>query len=254
MRYLPFLKLILSAVLLTVLVCHPGPFTNSAAAQQSPSSDTQVKAIAVGTSKVWGKVDGIMIEGLVQGPSAASTALQVVCVFEYSEGDIYTSPPALAPPLNGMVHLDEALHGQITEIRKTGKFTGHAFETLLISPPPGTIKAGKLLLIGLGDRNQFSPGLMISVGRVAMREALALGVSNFAFASDLKDAGIDSPTALVAGNVTRGIMEAYRTQLYLKSKKLAIFKPVAKVTLLAGPAFFVTAGEGIKKVIAALTK
>lgn len=220
---------------------------NPVLAQQTPKGEAQT--ITVGTSKVWGKVDGILIEGLVQGPSSASTELQVACVFEYTEGDIYKSPPALAPELNGMVHLDEALKGQITEIRKTGRFTGQAFETLLVTPPAGTMKAGKLLLIGLGDRNKFSPELMISIGRVAMREALTLGVNNFAFASDLKDAGIDSPTALVAGNVTRGIIEAYRTQNYLKAKKMAVFKPVTKVILLAGPSFFMTAGEGIKEAI-----
>lgn len=206
------------AVLISlILLFHLGFFINPAIAQQNPKDSTQT--ITVGTSKVWGKVDGILIEGLVQGPSSASTELQVACVFEYTEGDIYKSPPALAPELNGMVHLDEALKGQITEIRKTGRFTGQAFETLLVTPPAGTMKAGKLLLIGLGDRNKFSPELMISIGRVAMREALTLGVNNFAFASDLKDAGIDSPTALVAGNVTRGIIEAYRTQNYLKAKK-----------------------------------
>jgi len=230
-----------------LLLVSIGLHTNRVDAQQS---DPQPKAIAVGTSKVWGKVDGIVIEGLVQGPSSASTELQVACVFEYTEGDIFKSPPALPPQLNGMVHLDEALKGQITEIRKTGKFAGHAFEILLITPPAGTMKARKLLLIGLGDRDKFSPDLMISIGKVAMREALILGVNNFAFASDLKDAGIDSPTALVAGNVTKGIIEAYRTQAYLKAKKLSSFKPVTRVTLLAGPAFFSTAGEGIKNAIA----
>ena len=240
------------AGLLSLLLLLPlGFFFNPAAAQQNPKENVQT--ITVGTSKVWGKIDGMTIEGLVQGPSSASTALQIACVFEYTEGDIYKSPPALAPELNGMVHLDEALKGQITAIRKTGKFTGHAFETLLITSSSGVMKARKLLLIGLGDRNKFNPELMISIGRVAMREALNLGVDNFAFASDLKDAGINSPTALVAGNVTRGIIEAYRTQNYLKDEKMAIFKPVTKVTLLAGPAFFVTAGEGIKEAIASFT-
>jgi hypothetical protein len=36
---------------------------------------------------------------------------------------------------------------------------------------------------------------MIAIGGVAMREALHLGMTHYAFASDLKDAGVDSPTA-----------------------------------------------------------
>ena len=207
---------------------------------------------AIGTAKVWGTVDGIAIEGVVQGPSAQKSDLQVVCVFEYTEGDIFNSPPALPAALNGLVHLDQDMKGLLTEIRKSGKFLGHAHETLLITPPKGSIGGKHLLLIGLGDRNKFTPELMIGVGSVAMREALKLGVTNFAFASDLKDAGIDSPTALVAGNVVKGIFDAYRAQLWLHDKKLTPFKPVAKVILLAGPAFFTTAGEGIQQAITAI--
>jgi hypothetical protein len=207
-----------------------------------------------GTSKIWGKIDGVAIEGMVEGPSTESTPLQVACVFEYTEGDIFKSPPALPPAANGMVHLDEALGGIITDIRKTGKFTGHAYETILITPPPGKILAKRLLLIGLGDRTKFTPEMMIGVASVAMREALRLGVSSYALASDLKDGGIDSPTAVVAGYEVTGSFEAYRTQAYLKSKKMANYTPLTKVTFLAGQAFFTTAGEGIEQAIATFNK
>jgi len=207
---------------------------------------------AIGTAKVWGTVDGIAIEGVVQGPSAQVSELQIACVFEYTEGDIFNSPPALPPALNGLVHLDQDIKGLLTEIRKTGKFFGHANETLLIIPPKGSIGGKRLLLIGLGDRKQFTSELMIGIGSVAMREALKLGVSNFSFASDLKDAGIDSPTALVAGNVVKGIVAAYRTQVWLKERQMTTIKPIVKVILLAGPAFFTTAGEGIQAAIASI--
>lgn len=206
---------------------------------------------SIGSTVTWGKVDGVAVNGLVQGPSAAEADLQVACVFEYTEGDIF-NPPALPANLNGMVHLDDALKGIITELRKSGKFTGHALETLLITPAKGTLASKQLLLIGLGDRNKFTPDVMISVGSTAMREALRLGVSNYSFASDIKDAGIDSPTALVATNVVLGSFEAYRTQSYLKEKKLADYKPLTKVILLAGPAFYNVAGEGIKDAISKL--
>ncbi|WP_158798863.1 M17 family peptidase N-terminal domain-containing protein [Pedobacter sp. L105] len=207
---------------------------------------------AVGTSKVWGTVDGVAIEGVVQGPNAQVSDLQIACVFEYTEGDIFNSPPALPAALNGMVHLDHDLKGIITAMRKSGGFSGHAFETILISPPKGMIGGKRLLLIGLGDRNKFSPDMMITVGSVAIREALRLGANNLSFGSDLKDGGIDSPTALVAGNVVKGIFQAYRTQLWLKSQKMEAFKPIAKVILLAGPSFFTVAGSGILEAITSL--
>lgn len=239
------IRIFIAALLLTGL----SPL--AVAAQQTK---TEVKTTAIGTSTAWGKVDGVIVEGLVQGPSAAVADLQVACVFEYTEGDIYNSPPALPAQLNGLVHLDEALKGILTEVRKTGKFKGHAYETLLITPPAGVLAAKKLLLIGLGDRNKFTPTIMTTVGSVAMSEALRLGISHYAFASDLKDAGIDSPTALVAENVVLGSFEAYRTQQWLKDKKLSNHKPLVKITLLAGSAFYTVAGEGIKSAIGKLNK
>ena len=178
------------------------------------------KLPAVGTQEILGKIDGVDIEALVQSPSAQETPLQIICAFEYTEGDIFNSPPALPKELNGMLHVDDAFHGLITELRKSNKFEGHALETLLIIPPSNTIPAQKLLIIGLGDRNEFNPEIMRMVGVTGMREALRLGVTSYSHASDLKDAGISSPTAAVAGYVIQGAMEAYRTQLYLKKQNL----------------------------------
>ena len=233
----------------SVLICFLSVMYFSHAVAQQATTEKQATT-AVGTHTIWGTIDGVQIEGMVQGPSTEATPLQIACVFEYTEGDIFNSPPALPAAVNGMVHLDHDLKGIITELRKNGKFLGHAFETLLITPPVGLISPKQVLLIGLGDRNKFSPDLMTAIGAVAMREALKLGVNSYAFASDLKDAGIDSPTALVAANVVKGSFEAYRTQAYLKSKKMAAYKPLAKITLLAGPAFYSVAGEGIKEAIA----
>ncbi|AZA84481.1 peptidase M17 [Chryseobacterium lactis] len=212
-------------------------------------AQTTSSTTAVGTSKTWGSVDGISMVGLVEGPSSANVQLQVACVFEYTEGDIFNAP-ALPANLNGLIHLDQALKGELTNIRKSGQFHGHSLETILITPPAGSMPAKKLLLIGLGDRNKFTPDLMTSVGEVAAREAMRLGVTNFAFASDLKDAGIDSPTALVAGNAVRGIVHANRSENYLKEHKLSTTKKLEKVYLLAGHAFFETAGGGISEAIA----
>jgi hypothetical protein len=216
---------------------------------QTDSVQATKNPTPVGTSKIWGQINGINIEGMVQGPATEVAPLQVACVFEYTEGDIYNSPPALPAASNGMVHLDQALNGLITEIRRTGQFSGHALETLLIIPPKGAISAQKLLLIGLGDRNAFNPDNMKAVGAVSMREALRLGVKHYAIAADIKDAGISSPTALVAGNIVRGAIAAYQTQTYLKTKGMGDFTPLTKLTLLAGMNFFVDAGGGITEAI-----
>ncbi len=76
----------------------------------------QAQEVKFGTSAIWGVIDGVSIEGMVKGPSAEITPLQVACIFEYTEGDIFKSPPALPATENGMVHLDEALNGIITAV------------------------------------------------------------------------------------------------------------------------------------------
>lgn len=212
------------------------------------SAQTTETKTAIGTTTTWGTVDGVSVVGLVQGPSAAMADLQIACVFEYTDGDIF-NPPALPKELNGMVHLDDALKGAITDVRKTGKFKGHALETLLITPLKGSLSSKKLLLIGLGNRNSFDAELMKEVGSVAMREALKLKIKTVSFASDIKDAGIDSPTALVAENVVLGAFDAYRAQSYLNQRYLSEKMTVQKLILLAGPAFFNIAGGGIKEAI-----
>lgn len=202
----------------------------------------------VGTHVTLGNIDGINIEAMVQSPSAQKTPLQVACVFEYTPNDIYM-PPALPLAANGMAHLDQGLNGIITTLRKSGEFTGHAFETLLIDVPNGTIAPQKLLLIGLGDRAKFDPEIMKTVGAIGMREALRLGVDNYSHASDLKDGGVDSPTATVAQNVLKGAIAAYRTQVELKSKKMSAFKPMKQITFLAGQPFYQITGDALKAVI-----
>lgn len=204
---------------------------------------------AVGTTKILGKLDGVTIEAQVQSPSAEETPLQIVCVFEYTEGDLTRSPPALPASLNGMVHVDEALKGLITELRKSGRFTGRALETLLITPPSGSMPARKLLLIGLGNRNDFTPDIMTGVGRAGMREAIRMGVSSYAHASDLKDAGIDSPTGQVAVNVVKGAIDAYNTELFLNGKQAAPAPAAIKLTLLAGPSFFGITSDAVQTYI-----
>lgn len=210
----------------------------------SATSSLFAQTPALGTTKLLGTVDSLGIQAKVQSPSAQETELQIICLFEYTEGDI-TSPSALPANLNGMLHVDNAFHGLITDLRKSGKFKGRAYETMLLTPAPGTIPAKKLLLIGLGDRNKFNAQIMVDIGRIGMREALRLGVTNYSHASDLKDAGIDSPTGPVAINVVKGAIDAYETELYLNKKGMEPQPSVKSVTLLAGPAFFTVSGDAI---------
>lgn len=202
---------------------------------------------AIGTREHVGEKDGVQIEVVVDSPSNQTTPLQIICLFEYKEGDIFVSPPALPKELNGLVHVNDALHGLILELRKSRQFQGKFLETLLITSPPDTIKADKLLMIGLGNRNDFKPEMMQMVGVTGMREALRLNVDKYAHASDLKDSGFDSPTSDIAGFVVTGAIRAFRTQGNLYKENASAPLTVGEITILSGPSFFDDTKKGIKK-------
>ncbi|WP_041018492.1 M17 family peptidase N-terminal domain-containing protein [Criblamydia sequanensis] len=207
------------------------------------------KEPALNTKETLGQFDGVEIEAVVQSPSLQKTPLQIICLFEYEEGDIFNSPPALPKEKNGLVHVDLALNGLITDLRKSNQFEGKWLETLLITPPKNTIAAEKLMLIGLGPRRDFKPEIMRMVGVVGMREALRIKVESYSHASDLKDAGIDSSTGEVAGLVIKGALEAYKTQKNLFKQDASETLTVIKIALLTGQAFFEASREGIKSAL-----
>lgn len=181
----------------------------------------------------------------VQGPADQATPLQVICLFESTNSqDIYQSPPALPAALNGLVHVDQALHGLLTDLRQSGRFRGDALETLLLAPPVASIKAHLLLLIGLGNRvaaNQNTVTLMQQVSLTGMREALRLGVPSYSHAVDLQDGGFPVVPVDITHAVLTGILEAYRTQQYLAAQQASPAPLLKQFTLLTGPATYASA-------------
>ncbi len=218
-------------------------------APQLSWADTAPKPAALGTHARIGEAGGLAVEIKVEGPAGQQTPLQIACVFEYTEGDL-TTPPALPAALNGMLHLDSALQGLISELRKSGRFQGHALETLLLVPPKGSIAAERLLLIGLGNRKDFSTEVLRQVGAVGMREALRLGVTSYSHASDVKDAGIDSPTGPSAQAVVTGALEALSAQRFVASRGAGPKPSVTTLTLLAGPSFFADSSAAVQDTLA----
>src|SRR6266550_563933 len=88
--------------------------------------------------------DGLPVIIRMQGPYDADVPLQIVCYFKRTDSS--DQRMAGAP-----VELDKRLGGVIGALRSREEFSGDALETLLIDVPAGTIKAKRLLLIGLGD-------------------------------------------------------------------------------------------------------
>jgi hypothetical protein len=185
----------------------------------------------------------VKVKVRMEGPSTADVPLQVVCYFKYT--------PERAKRMTGApVELDKRLGGVIASLRERGEFVGDQLETLLLTPPKGSIKAKALLLIGLGDEDALSLKLMEAVGRVSLREAARLGVSRVAFAPLIRDQGNTKiGTGEVERAVVRGMLLAYDTQKRLQKERLAKKFPLGEWNVEAGPKYFDETVTGVQKAI-----
>jgi len=165
---------------------------------------------------------------LVESPALTKTDLQAICLFQ--------SKPANT--LNGsLVEIDQKLGSLISQIRKDNLFSGALGETLLIVPKPGTIPARRLLLIGLGDRDSFTPESEQLIGFIFFEEAERLGMSHPYFAPTVLDGG---KTGVDTGDVARaflsGFLRAKANQDRLQQAGVAAGTTPRSLTFLAGAA------------------
>jgi Cytosol aminopeptidase family, N-terminal domain len=185
----------------------------------------------------------VKVKVRMEGPYTADVPLQVVCYFRYTrEG---------AKRMSGApVELDKRLGGVIASLRERGEFVGDQLETLLITPPKGSIKAKALLLVGLGDEDALSLKLMEGVGRVSLREAARLGVSRIAFAPLIRDQGNKKlGTGDVETAVVRGMLLAYDTEKRLQKEGLSKEFTLDAWNVEAGPDYFDETVTGVRKAI-----
>jgi hypothetical protein len=188
--------------------------------------------------------DGPEISVEMESPAETDTRLQVLYFFEYREGE--KNPDANQ-------ELDRKLRGVIQELRQSGKFAARPLETLTLVPPPYSIRPRQLLLIGLGKPEELSLDLIKSAGRVGMREALRLGVRQYAQTFDWRD---DKTSTLGVGAIARNLIEgaicAYATEKELQERGLAEAQHMSRITLLTAPATYKETVQGVKNAISNL--
>jgi hypothetical protein len=148
---------------------------------------------------------------LAQSPADTKTDLQIFCLFRSSpENQLHGS----------LTEIDAKLHGLLTQVRQPGLFGGELGETMLLTPPPGSIGAKKVLIIGLGDSSTFAPERMYLAGKIAFREANRLGIAHPFFAPTVLDGGVSGfPTGAVAYQVVRGLRDALATETVLRKSQ-----------------------------------
>jgi hypothetical protein len=186
-------------------------------------------------------VPSLPVTVLKQSPAETRTELQVICLFRSS-------------PENGLhgslTELDEKLHGLLTQIRQPDRFGGELGETILLTPPAGTLGAKQILVIGLGDSAGFTPERMYLVGKIVLREANRLRVAHPFFAPTVLDGGVTGfNTGDVAAQVVRGLRDAMATDAVLREGHAASAQSVVDITFLAGAAHAADTQKGIESVM-----
>jgi cytosol aminopeptidase family protein len=178
---------------------------------------------------------------LMQSPAETKTDLQIFCLFRSSpENALHGS----------LLETNAKLHGLLDSIRKPGLFGGEVGETILLTPPDGTLGAKRVLIIGLGDSATFTPERMYLVGKVAIREANRLGVTHPFFAPTVLDGGVTRyAPGLVATQVVRGMLDAMATEDVLRAADASGSSSVQDARYLAGPKFAKDTQEAIDRVL-----
>lgn len=183
---------------------------------------------------------GLRIKVRMEGPYDADTPLQIVCYFKHKKSGDKT--------LGAAVELDKKLGGVIASLRNRGEFVGDELETLLLTPPKGTVKPKLLLLVGLGDEDSLSLERLERIGRTALREAAKLGVRRAAFAPLLRDQGNSKFDAGdVEQAITKGLLLACDTEKRLQKEGLARAFALEEWAVEAGPDYFDDTVKGVQK-------
>jgi Cytosol aminopeptidase family, N-terminal domain len=237
MRTSPVARLLTLIVMATFVLCLTG--NDNAAAQSTiqaaGSAATKPREIAIADAP-------IPIRILVQSPAETDAELQIICLFR--------SDPSNT--LHGsLVEANEKLKGLLDRIRKPTLFRGELGETLLIDPPAGSLAAKRLLIIGLGDSETFTPERMELVGAIAYREASRLGVARPFFAPTVIDGGVTTSAAgEVAEQFIRGFLRAAHTERVVQEGGASRGPVIQELTFLAGPQRAADAQKGIENAIA----
>jgi Cytosol aminopeptidase family, N-terminal domain len=199
-------------------------------------------ALVLGGNAIsWAQIPTPKVIVLVQSPANTRTDLQIFCLFQSSPNN----------SLHGsLIEIDENLHGLLTQLRTPNLFSGDLGETILVTPPNGTLGAKKLLIIGLGDSSSFTPARMYLVAKIALREANRLGIAHPFFAPTILDGGVTTfSTGDVAEQVARGLRDALVAESLLQTAGAAGPVAVADFTFLAGATHASDTQEGIDRAL-----
>jgi leucyl aminopeptidase len=115
---------------------------------------------------------------------------------------------------DGLKDLDKLTGGLIADLMNTEGFKGDVGQTALLRfAPQGSVKAGKLLLIGVGERSDYKASSLSSVSGGSTRFLRQRGVKSFAIDVRSDADGVSIAQGVVQGAITSQFeLDKYRTQ------------------------------------------
>ncbi len=194
---------------------------------------------------------GIQLSIKMVGPYSEAADLQIICLFKHKQaGDTYQGAAK---------DTDAHLGGILSALRNRGEFVGELGETILFTPPNGSIPAKRFMVIGLGDEKDLSLDTLQTIGRIAAREAVRLKAGHVAWAPVIRDEG-NSVIEVGLGDRTfaEQFLSAYDTEKRLQAQGLEPKFGIESLVIEAGPSYYDSAvkqvGEGIDFVTADLAR
>src|SRR5215510_5239699 len=178
------------------------------------------------------------------GPVTQTTDLQIICLLKHNPaGDQY---------IEAMQAFNDKLGGLLSSLRERGEFVGEPGETLVFTPPAGSITPKKVLLIGVGEEAALTVDRLRFAGTIAAREAVRLGMAHVSFAPTLRDQG---STRIDVGEgdaaVAESFLLAYDTERRLQEQHLASGATIREFVIEAGPQYFTGAAEKVSAAVQA---
>jgi hypothetical protein len=226
---------LLAPVLITLSV--GGVIQNNPARAQTATATAQSKPTEIQIPNA-----PIAIRVLEQSPAETDTELQIICLFESVPENVFHG---------SLVETNEKLKGLLDKLRQPTLFRGELGETVLIVPPAGSLAARKLLVIGLGDSQTFTPQRLELIGSIAYNESNRLGIAHPFFAPTVLDGGVTKySTGQASENFIRGFLRAARTEKLLETAGSSKGRVIQDLAYLAGPAHAIDTQQGIERAIA----
>lgn len=197
---------------------------------------TYTEAVGIAPTSI---IKGVRYLAIHVPTDETETPLQVVCFFDQCKNKKISGGTEL---------INNGFGGALESLREKDYFHGYAGELLVLDGGKASIRAEKILLVGLGDPSYYDATVMRRVARAIIFQAKALNVKSLCFAPSILDAGVITVKENVLEIFLRGFVESLDVLHDMKNCGLIVSLPLEEIICLAGSTHIDEAIETVKRV------